>query len=117
MQALLPFPASPPERPGELAHRLDSVEKDKQRYTIIQKAIIISFQGAIALFALQQGVFVPCDRFAQYNSEWLLAWKVFTRARMASGMQLLGLLLMSYLLIYEDKCQSRQGIKQPPQTH
>ena len=117
MQALLPFPASPPERPGELAHRLDSVEKDKQRYTIIQKAIIISFQGAIALFALQLGVFVPCDRFAQYNSEWLLAWKVFTRPRMASGMQLLGLLLMSYLLIYEDKCQSRQGIKQPPQTH
>ena len=107
MQALLPFPASPPERPGELAHRLDSVEKDKQRYTIIQKAITISFQGAIALFALQQGVFVPCHRLAQYNSEWLLAWKVFTRLRMASGMQLLGVLLMSYLLIYEDKCQSR----------
>ena len=37
----------------------NAVEQEKQRDYIIQKANILSFQGPIALFAFQQGVFVP----------------------------------------------------------
>ena len=35
----------------------NAVEQEKQRDYIIQKANILSFQGPIALFAFQQGVF------------------------------------------------------------